>query len=265
MTDTSTENGTGTDTGAPKRRSVRVEPSGRHVRTYLGGQAVADSTRALMVWESPHYPVYYFPAADVREDLLESDGSTRHSPRRGDGRKHTVRVGDTVAPGAAMYYAEDALVEEIRGFYRFEFSAMDSWFEEDEEIFVHVRDPYTRIEILPSSRHVRIEVDGVTIAESTSARMLFETGVPIRYYLPKTHVRFDLLEPSDTATGCPYKGTAQYWSVRVGDTLHQDVVWSYRTPTAESQKIAGLVAFYKVDIYVDGEIQPEKPRPRALS
>ncbi|SHN09842.1 DUF427 domain-containing protein [Actinacidiphila paucisporea] len=262
---TDTETGTDPASGTAKRRSVRVEPSARRVRVFLGGQIVAESTRALMVWESPHYPVYYFPPADVREDLLSSDGTTRHSPRRGDGRKHTVRVGDIEAPGAAMYYGEDALVEEIRGFYRFEFGAMDSWFEEDEEIFVHVRDPYTRIEILPTSRPVRIEVGGVTIAESTSARMLIETGVPIRYYLPKTHVRMDLLEPSDTSTGCPYKGTAQYWSVRVGDTLHKDIAWSYRTPTAESQKIAGLIAFYRVDIYVDGVLHPETPRPRALS
>jgi uncharacterized protein (DUF427 family) len=131
---------------------------------------------------------------------------------------------------------------------------MDAWFEEDEEVFVHPRDPYTRVDILPTSREVRVELDGVTIARSTSARLLFETGLPVRYYLPKPHVRMDLLTPTPTVTACPYKGTAEYWSVTVDGTEHPDLVWSYRTPLPESQKIAGLMAFYndKVDIYVDG-------------
>jgi uncharacterized protein (DUF427 family) len=124
-------------------------------------------------------------------------------------------------------------------------------------VFTHPRDPYTRVDILPSSRHVRVEVDGVTVAESTSPRLLFETGLPGRYYLPKTHVRLDLLIPTDTVTHCPYKGQAEYWSVRAGDTVHGDLAWSYRTPLPESQKIAGLIAFYneKVDTYVDGVLQ----------
>lgn len=134
---------------------------------------------------------------------------------------------------------------------------MDAWFEEDEEVFTHPRDPYTRLDILPSSRHVRVEVDGMTIAESTSPRLLFETGLPVRYYLPKTHVRMDLLTASDTESHCPYKGQAEWWSVRVGDTVREDLAWSYRTPLPESQKISGLVAFYdeKVDIYIDGVLQ----------
>jgi uncharacterized protein (DUF427 family) len=140
---------------------------------------------------------------------------------------------------------------------------MDAWFEEDEEVFTHPRDPYTRVDILPSSRHVRVEVDGVTLAESASPRLLFETGLPVRYYLPKTHVRMDLLTPTDSESHCPYKGQAQWWSVRVGDSLHEDLAWSYRAPLPESQKIAGLVAFYneKVDIYVDGVLQ-ERPRTK---
>ena len=105
-----------------------------------------------------------------------------------------------------------------------------------------------------------MQVDGVTIAESQSPRLLFETGLPVRYYLPKTHVRLDLLEPTDAVTHCPYKGQAEYWSVRTGDGVHEDLAWSYSTPLPESQKIAGLIAFYneKVDIYLDGELQ-ERP------
>ena len=131
---------------------------------------------------------------------------------------------------------------------------MDAWFEEDEQVFTHARDPYTRIDILASSRHVRAEVDGVVIAETTKPTLLFETGLPVRFYVPRTDVRMDLLTPTDTVTHCPYKGQAEYWSLRVGDRLEPDVAWSYPTPLPESQKIAGLISFYpqKVYVYVDG-------------
>jgi uncharacterized protein (DUF427 family) len=127
-------------------------------------------------------------------------------------------------------------------------------------VSTHPRDPHTRVDILPSSRHVRVVVDGVTIAESASPRLLFETGLPPRYYLPKTHVRLDLLTPTDTVTHCPYKGQASYWSVRAGDSVHEDLAWSYPTPLPESQKVAGLIAFYneKVELYVDG-VRQERP------
>jgi uncharacterized protein (DUF427 family) len=135
---------------------------------------------------------------------------------------------------------------------------MDEWFEEDEPVIVHPRDPYTRVDILNSSQHVRIDVDGVTVAESRQPRILFETGLPPRYYLPLTDVQLDLLTPSQTQTQCPYKGTATYWDLTVGEKTYQDYVWIYRSPLPESQKIAGLVCFYneKVDLYLDGELQP---------
>jgi uncharacterized protein (DUF427 family) len=244
------------------RERIRIEPGAKRVRAYLGGEAVVDSIRPRLVWEVPYYPAYYFPVADVRTDLLEADAEIAHSPSRGDGRRFTVRAGDRVAPGAALRYA-DSPVDELRDLIRLEWDAMDAWFEEDEEVFTHPRDPYTRVDVLPSSRHLRVEVDGVTVADSTSPRFLFETGLPVRYYLPKTHVRMDLLVPSDTVTHCPYKGQAETWSVRAGDTVHEDLAWSYRTPLPESQKIAGLVAFYneKVDIYVDGVLQ-ERPHTK---
>jgi uncharacterized protein (DUF427 family) len=140
---------------------------------------------------------------------------------------------------------------------------MDHWFEEDEEVYVHARDPYTRIDILPSSRRVRVEVDGVTVADSTNASFLFETSLPTRYYVPKTDVRMDLLSPTGHATACPYKGTARYWSVTVNETAQENIVWGYDIPLPESQKIAGLVAFYneKTDIYVD-EVLQERPKTK---
>jgi uncharacterized protein (DUF427 family) len=244
---------------AAARGRVRIEPGSKRVRALLGGAVVADTTRPVLVWERPYYPTYYFPVADVRGELLEPDGGSSHSPSRGDGRTSTVTAGGKRAERAALRY-ENSPIEELRDLIRLEWDAMDAWFEEDEEVFTHPRNPYTRVDILPSSRHVRVEVDGVTVADSSSPRLLFETGLPVRYYLPKTHVRMDLLEASATESHCPYKGSAEWWSVRAGDRVHEDLAWSYRTPLPESQKVAGLIAFYdeKVDVYVDG-VRQERP------
>ncbi len=241
------------------RGRVRIEPGAKRIRAYLGGEVVADTIRPTLVWESPHYPTYYFPIDDVRTDLLQAEEDVAHSPSRGDGRTFTVIAGGKEAGGAALRY-EESPIEELRDLVRLEWAAMDAWFEEDEEVFTHARSPGTRIDILPSSRLVRVEVDGVTIAETTSPRLLFETGLPVRYYLPKTHVRLDLLTPTDSVTHCPYKGQAEYWSVDTGTDVHKDLAWSYPTPLPESQKIAGLIAFYnnKVDLYVDG-VRQERP------
>jgi uncharacterized protein (DUF427 family) len=243
-------------TTTAKRGSVRVETGSKRVRAYLGGEVVADTTSPLLVWERPYYPTYYFPLADVRAELLPADDAVVRSPSRGDGRRFSIRAGGKLAEGAAVRH-EHSPFEELRDAIRLEWDAMDAWFEEDEEVFTHPRDPHTRVDILHSSRHVRIEIDGVTIAESTSPRLLFETGLPARYYLPKPHVRMELLEPTDSVSHCPYKGQAEWWSVRAGDGLHEDLAWSYPTPLPESEKIAGLISFYneKLDIYVDGVLQ----------
>jgi uncharacterized protein (DUF427 family) len=244
------------------RGSVRIEQGAKRVRVYFGGTAIADTTSPVLVWEGPHYPAYYVPAADVLTEALVPDAEGKHSPSRGEGRLYTVKHGGKEAAGAALRYPESP-IEELRDLVRFEWDAMDAWFEEDEEIFVHPRSPHTRVDVLPSSRHVRVEVDGVTVADSHSPWLLFETGLPVRYYLPKTHVRLDLLEHSDTVSRCPYKGTAEYWSIRAGDQLHKDLAWSYPTPLPESERAAGLIAFYneKLDIYVDGVLE-EKPRTK---
>ena len=154
-------------------------------------------------------------------------------------------------------------VEELRDLVRFEFAAMQEWLEEDEPIYVHPRDPYKRVDVLGSSRHVRVALDGVTLAASSQSRILFETSLPPRYYLPLSDVRFDLLRPSDTQTRCPYKGTATYWSVEVNGVVHEDLVWIYRSPLPESQKVAGLACFYseRVDLFVDGELQSKPKTP----
>jgi uncharacterized protein (DUF427 family) len=238
------------------RGRVRVEQGRKRIRAYLGGELVADTTRPLLVWESPHYPAYYFPAADVNTDLLRADGGVAHSPSRGDARTFTIAAGGRQRAGAALLY-EQSPFDELRGTIRLDWNSIDAWFEEDEEVFTHPRDPYTRIDILASSRHVRVVVDGVTVAESRKPTLLFETGLPPRFYVPKTDVRMELLTPTTTASHCPYKGDAEYWSLTLGSRAVEDVAWSYRTPLAESQKIAGLVCFYpeKVELYVDGQLR----------
>jgi len=182
-----------------------------------------------------------------------------HSPSRGDAELYHVKVARATAPRASRRYP-DSTIEELRDAVHISWQAMDEWLEEDEPIYTHPRDPYTRVDILASSRHVEIKVEGVTVADSHQPRILFETGLPPRYYLPLAHLRLDMLTTSDTETHCPYKGTANYWHLSVNGERHEDFVWIYRAPLPESQKIAGLAALYneKVDLYLDGELQ-DKP------
>jgi uncharacterized protein (DUF427 family) len=240
--------------------SIRVEQGHKRVRAYLSGELVADTTAPLLAWEIPYYPTYYIPEADVRAELVPS-GVAAARPGLGAGQLFDVKAGTATAAGAAIRYPE-ASAAQLHSAVRLDWPAMTEWLEEDEPVYTHPRDPYTRIDILASSRPVRIELDGITVAESDQPRILFETGLPPRYYLPLTALRLDLLRPSDASTHCPYKGTASYWSVETGTRLHKDLVWMYRMPLPESQKIAGLACFYneRVRLYVDGELQP---RPRS--
>jgi uncharacterized protein (DUF427 family) len=148
-------------------------------------------------------------------------------------------------------------VDGLSGTVRFEWAALDAWFEEDERVFVHPRNPYVRVDALRSTRTVRVELEGVVLGESSSPIMVFETGLPTRYYLNRTEINFDHLLPGDTVTECPYKGTTSgYWSVRTGDHVHPDLAWSYDFPTRPLLPIGGLIAFYneKVDIFVEGQL-----------
>jgi len=239
--------------------SVHIEPSPRRVRAFAGGQAIADSRRVLLAFEPRRLPVYYFPSADVRTDLLKqtdySSGSGAESPLT---RWNLELDGRTVENVAWTYREPDAARAPLKDHVAFYWTKLDAWFEEDEEVFVHPRDPHKRVDVLASSRHVRVEVDGQVVADTQHPYLLFETGLPTRYYVPRLDVRLDLLEPSPTITQCPYKGRAVYWSIRTGETLHKDLVWSYPFPIAECPKIEKLMAFYneKLDIYVDDELQP---------
>jgi uncharacterized protein (DUF427 family) len=244
------------------RGLVRTEPAHRRVRGILGGQVVFDTVDALYVWEGPHYPQWYVPLADITADVLVPTATSTDSPSRGTAVHYSVKGGGTEATDAAWRYADSPL-EELRDRVRFEWAALDAWFEEDEEVFVHPRSPTTRVAILPSSRHVLVSVDGVVVADSTHPTFLHETGLPMRTYLPKLDVRMDLLVPTPTSTMCPYKGTASYWTLRLADgSEHPDIAWSYATPLPESSAVAGLLAFWDpaVDLTIDGVAQPRPPR-----
>lgn len=237
-----------------------VEPVPRRIRAMVAGKVVLDTTRALYVWEWPNYPQYYIPIVDVNADYLVDE---QHLERlkRGSAQRYGLLVGDISRPKAARVYTE-ATVEGLTGTARFEWAALDSWFEEDEEVFVHPRNPYARVDALRSTRHVRIELDGAVLADSSSPVMVFETGLPTRYYFNRTEVNFHHLVPTDTVTSCPYKGmTSGYWSARVGGAVHPDVAWAYDFPTRELIPIAGLISFYNefVDVVIDGE---RLPRPK---
>lgn len=214
------------------------EPAPRRLRGILDGEVVVDTTRAFYVWEIPHYPQYYVPSADVDPAVLES--------LRAAGR---VKDGDP---------------ERLPGTVRIEWAALDDWFEEEEKVLIHPRSPYSRVDAVRSGRTVRIELDGVVLAESSSPVMVFETGLPTRHYLDPHAIDFEHLVPTETVTGCPYKGwTAQYWSVQIGETVYPDLAWSYDFPTLPLQPIAGLVAFFdeKVDVFIDGVpvLRPKTP------
>lgn len=240
---------------------VALEACPKRVRVFFGGEPVGDSRKVQLLHERGHVPIYYFPLDDVRQDLLVPSQRTYHCPRKGDARFWSVRVGESVAKDAAWNYPEPIdSCPDISGLVAFYWNRMGAWFEEDEQVFVHARDPYKRIDVLESSRHVMVELDGVALAESRRPVLLFETGVPVRYYLPKLDVRWEHMKPSGTETSCPYKGTTSaYWAVET-DGEAVDVAWCYDRPLVEVGKIAGRVAFFneRVDLIMDGE-RGERP------
>jgi uncharacterized protein (DUF427 family) len=232
-----------------------VEPVPRRIRGVLDGRVVLDTTAALYVWEWPFYPQYYIPRADIDARLLVDE---EHGQRllMGMARRHGIDSRGGYRAGVAHVYTESP-AQEVVGTVHIDWAALDSWFEEDEEVFVHPRNPYARVDALRSTRTVAVAVDGLELARSSSTVMVFETGLPTRYYFNRTEVEFDHLRPSPTVTSCPYKGTtSDYWSCVLEDRVIEDVAWAYDFPTRQLQPIAGLIAFYneRVDITVDGRL-----------
>ena len=244
---------------------VTLEASPRRVRVKFNGEWIADSSAAHLLFEPRHLPVYYFPRADVRMDLMTPTDHHTFCPYKGRASYWTIRVGDKSSENAVWGYPDPYdEVPALKDFVAFYWDRVEGWYEEDEEIFVHPRDPYKRVDVIASSRHVEIVVGGEIVADTKRARFLFETRLPARYYIPPEDVRMDLLVPSDKATACPYKGKARYYSVKIGQELFPDIVWSYPEPIAECPKIKGHLSFFNElvdEIRVDGVAVPRPLTP----
>lgn len=229
-----------------------MHPFPRRVRAVFGGTTVADTRGGMLLHETGLLPQLYFPDADLRTESLEPSEHTTHCPYKGDARYHSLRVGERLAENAVWSYPDPMPAAAwLAGYTAIYWQSMDSWWDEDEEIVGHLRDPYHRVDVRASSGNVRVFAGDVPLAESSRPRLLSETGLPNRYYLPREDVRLDSLRKSTTETVCPYKGTATYLSADERD----DVVWSYEQPLEDAAKIAGYLCFdpAKVTVEVDGE------------
>lgn len=242
--------------GTAQRGSSRV-------RAYSSGELVADADPPLLVWEHAYYPQYFFTPADLRAELRPA-GQGERSRSLGASELFDVVVGERMLERAALRYP-GAPVEAMRDAVTLVWSAFDTWLAEDEVLHTHARDPYARVDALPSSRHVRVVAGGEVVAESDHPVVLIQTGLPARYYLPQVDVRMDLLTPTDTVSHCAYKGTASYWTLDARGLELTDIAWGYDTPLREGLRVAGMVCFWPekspdLELYVDGERvgQPEQ-------
>jgi uncharacterized protein (DUF427 family) len=251
--------------------ALYLEPTPKRIRALIAGETVADSRRAMLLQESGHQPIYYFPPEDVRADLLRPSDKHTRCPKKGEASYYSVQCGERVVKDAAWYYPSPLKgAPPIKDLIAFYWDRVDQWLEEDEEVFGHARDPYHRIDLRRTSRHIRVLLDGELLAETERAVALFESNLPTRWYMPEEDVVAEL-ERSDQSSICPYKGEASYYSVRLpSGELAEDLVWYYPEPLLEASVIKGLVCFYneRVDLELDGELQarPESPwRHRALT
>jgi uncharacterized protein (DUF427 family) len=227
----------------PPEHVLYLEDVPRRVRLLLAGEPVADSDEVRLLHPPGRTPTYLFPHAHVHTGVFEPSGRSKSDPGMGARTYWHVRAGSEVAEDAAYSWQQPPeSATAIAGLIAFDWDSFRV-FEEDEEVFVHPRDPYTRIDVLRSSRRVRVIVGDTVVADSTRPRMLLESGLPVRWYLPREDVRTDLLEPSYTTTRCPYKGIAHYWSLRVGDRYDKDLVWTYPEPFHDAEAVRGLLCF----------------------
>lgn len=252
---------------------LRVHPIDKWLRASLGDTVVVDSTRAMVVWEPRRVvPSYAVPVADVKGDLVPyagdagaemavrmgTDGPPVLDPRTPftvhscPGEPLTISTSQGDLAGAA-FAPEDA---DLDGYVVLSWDAFTEWYEEDEVVLGHPHDPFDRIDCLRSSRHVVLSVDGQALADTTRATLLFETPLPMRYYLPQEDVRMDLLEPTERHSVCAYKGIATYWSADVDGHKVADIAWSYPQPLHDALPVRDMICFFteRVDLTVDGEV-----------
>lgn len=249
----------------PPGRLLYLEESPRWIRGRLGGETVVDSTHPRLLHESGRLPVLYFPEGDVRTDLLRPSPTQEEDELKGTARFWSLAAGERTIEDAAWSFDR----AELGGLIAVRWDALDEWLEEDEQAVKHPRDPYHRVDVRASSRQVSVSLEGEPLAESSATKLLFETGLPPRFYLPADDVRRDVLEPADRRSACAYKGEASYWSVRVGERLEPDLAWTYREPLHDAEPVRDMIAFFneRVDLDVDGE-RWERPvtgwsRPRS--
>ncbi len=227
-------------------------PNPKWIRGLVDGAVVIDSRDVLGVWDHRHYPSWYFPTSDVSAELRPT-GETDSTPGVGIATIHDFVVGDRIIRGAARVHRDSAILE-LRDRVKVDFAAIDRWLEEDVEVFSEPKNPYVRVDVLPSSRLVTVGHDGVVVADTRRPTIVYETGVNPRYYIPPMDVRVDLMRPAARTTSCPYKGFSAYWSVLVGDEELLESAWSYPTPLPEARLIAGMLSFYtnRFLVEVDG-------------
>ena len=250
------------DVEPPTGSVLFFDPVPQRIRAVFAKETVVDSRNAKLLHETGHLPVYYFPDDDVRFDLLEATERQTHCPHKGEASYWTITGGGRTIEDAVWAYRQPLEAASfLAGHVALYWNRVDEWLAEDELLLGHARDPFHRIDVHPTSRRVRVLLDGEVLAESVRAVGLFETALPPRWYLPVEDVRMELLEPSATKTRCAYKGSASYWHVRVGDRLVEDLVWSYHEPQHDAEKVGGMLCFFneRVDLELDGE-PGERPR-----
>jgi uncharacterized protein (DUF427 family) len=251
---------------------LRYEPTEKRVRATLGDRTVVDSTRAALVWEPRRVvPSYAVPVADLHAELVPHTRGGAPPPAPAvlhpgipfglhscAGEAFSVRAGDDTREDVAFRPADPDLAD----YAVLDFRGFDAWYDEEEPVVSHPRDPFHRVDILRSSRQVRVELDGTVLAESGAPHLVFETDLPLRFYLPREAMRVEL-EPSAKRTYCPYKGQASYWSFDADSERHEHLAWTYEQPLHDAAPLAGLVAFFdeRVDVILDGE---RRERPRSL-
>ncbi|MUL43038.1 DUF427 domain-containing protein [Streptomonospora sp. PA3] len=234
--------------------ALYMHPFPRRVRAELGGRAVLDSERGMLLHETSLLPQLYVPAEDIDAKLLAPSDRTTHCPYKGDASYWHLRVGERVAENAVWAYPDptpDAAW--LRGYSAMYWDAADTWFDEDEPVRGHLRDPYHRVDTRPATVLVRVALGELVLARSARPKVLSETGLPNRYYLPPSDVRRELLVPSGTRTHCPYKGAATYWNLRLEDREIPDVAWCYANPLKDGLDVRDHLCFLHDELTVTAE------------
>lgn len=224
--------------------ALYLHPLQERIRGVLDGQTVVDTTGAQLLHETGLLPRWYLPQDDVAPGLLQPSATRTTCPFKGEAHYWRLVVdGRTVEDAAWSYPDPVAGCPPLAGLVSFYFEKLDTWLVEEDQQIGHPRDPFHRVDARRSSRHVVVRVGGEVVAETRSPIAVFETGLPVRWYVSGADVRNGVLEPSETTSVCPYKGVASYEHVTVGGRRYDDVAWCYPEPLLEALPAAGHRSF----------------------